>query len=397
MELFEYTDNIFNVKSMLTPAYIPDTLIARTDEIKKVAELLKPGIFGSYPHNAFIYGSTGTGKTVVIRYVMQKFLDKLSDKNICNVCPIYLSVRGWAASQVMSSIIRALNPGKMIPERGISIPTYFRMLWNSMNEQKISIILIFDEVDMMKSPEILYDLSRAMEDHKIEAPLYVNIIGLTNDSDFASGLNARISSSLRDQPIFFPPYNAHQLEEILEGRRDAYMEGVLDECVIKLCAAYSAQDNGDARKAIELFRYAGETAERMGSEKVTEEHVKIGRGILEADTLTEVIYTLPINMKQVLEAIYYECTNSPNGIAKTGDIYHTYIKLCEQNANTPVRESRLSQIISELSLQRIIITKLINKGRGGGRTRKISLNASPTKYAKALNIEVESTKQFISK
>jgi len=55
----------------------------------------------------------------------------------------------------------------------------------------------------------------------------------------------------------FPAYDANQLGDILNRRRDAYHDGVLSDDVIPLCSAFSAQEHGDARRAIDLFRLAG--------------------------------------------------------------------------------------------------------------------------------------------
>ena len=51
-------------------------------------------------------------------------------------------------------------------------------------------------------------------------------------------------------------------------------DDVLSGDVIPLTAAIAAQEHGDARKAIEILRYAGELAERENVEMVTEEHVR---------------------------------------------------------------------------------------------------------------------------
>lgn len=54
----------------------------------------------------------------------------------------------------------------------------------------------------------------------------------------------------------------------LEGLR------MVTTCLIPLAAAFAAQTHGDARKAIDLVRVAGELAEREGDGRVREEHVR---------------------------------------------------------------------------------------------------------------------------
>jgi len=70
-------------------------------------------------------------------------------------------------------------------------------------------------------------------------------------------IDGRAESSFNPQDVVFPDYDANQLQSILERRRDAYQDDVLEDGIIPLSAAFAAQDHGDARKAIDLFRKAG--------------------------------------------------------------------------------------------------------------------------------------------
>jgi cell division control protein 6 len=80
----------------------------------------------------------------------------------------------------------------------------------------------------------------------------------------------------------------NQRQSILERRRDAYQDDVLEDGIIPLSAAFAAQDHGDARKAIDLFRKAGEIADRGGEDTVREEHIRDAQKEAERDrTLTQ--------------------------------------------------------------------------------------------------------------
>jgi cell division control protein 6 len=87
-------------------------------------------------------------------------------------------------------------------------------------------------------------------------------------------LDPRVKSSLGEEELVFPPYNALQLQDILKERAEsAFKEGTLQEGVIAKCAAYAAREHGDARRALDLLRVAGELAERESSKKITLEHI----------------------------------------------------------------------------------------------------------------------------
>jgi len=101
-------------------------------------------------------------------------------------------------------------------------------------------------------------------------------------------LDGRAESSFNPQDIVFPDYDADQLQSILERRRDAYQDDVLENGIIPLSSAFAAQDHGDARKAIDLFRKAGEIADRQGTDTVREAHVRDAQKEAERDrTLTQ--------------------------------------------------------------------------------------------------------------
>jgi len=73
--------------------------------------------------------------------------------------------------------------------------------------------------------------------------------------------------------------------------------------VIPLCAAYAAQEHGDARRALDLLRVSGEIAERIKSSKVLEAHVKQAQEKIEIDRIVEVVRTLPSQSKLVLLSV----------------------------------------------------------------------------------------------
>src|SRR5512137_2313476 len=146
------------------------------------------------------------------------------------------------------------------------------------------IVIVLDEIDKLvkkSGDETLYNLTRINSDLRVAK---VAIIGISNDLRFTDFLDPRVLSSLSEEELVFPPYNAPQLCDILQQRgEDAFMEKVLDPPVIPLCAALAAQEHGDARRALDLLRVSGELAERERSVQVTEDHVRMAREKIEQD------------------------------------------------------------------------------------------------------------------
>jgi cell division control protein 6 len=117
-------------------------------------------------------------------------------------------------------------------------------------------------------------------------------------------LDPRVKSSLSEEKMVFPPYNAEQLRDILEQRSKlAFDDGILEGSVIPLCAALAAQEHGDARRALDLLRVAAEIAERNHMPVVTESDVIKAKNKIELDCVTEAIRTLPVQSKLVLMGV----------------------------------------------------------------------------------------------
>ena len=65
-----------------------------------------------------------------------------------------------------------------------------------------------------------------------------------------------------------------------------------NRCTRPLCAALAAQEHGDARRAIDLLRVAGEIAEIESKPKIEEIDVRRALERIEIDRVIEVIKTL---------------------------------------------------------------------------------------------------------
>jgi cell division control protein 6 len=229
--------------------------------------------------------------------------------------------------------------------------------------------------------DILYNLSRINGDLK---KAKVSIIGISNDLTFTDYLDPRVKSSLGEEEIIFPPYNADQLRDILEQRsKMAFKDNTLEQAVIPLCAAFAAQEHGDARKALDLLRVSAELAERLRGTVVREEHVRKAREKIEIDRITEVVRTLPTQSKLVLYSIVLLDRGTPGKELNTGDVYNVYRRLCRMIDADVLTQRRVTDLISELDMLGIVNATVVSKGRYG-RTKEISLSVPPESTSKVL-------------
>lgn len=375
-------------KKILQSSYIPENLPHRMDKIKEIVEIIAPSLNRDKPSNILIFGKTGTGKTAVINFVGKEL--KKADEEQQNCSFIYVNCEVVDTTygilyNISNQIIT--DPSKRIPFTGWSLDKILAEITNYIDKQDKVFIIVLDEIDrsfQKNGDDIFYYLTTINE---VLQNSKVSIIGITNNANFTELLGQRVKSRLGEEKIIFPPYNVEQLQDILYARaKDAFDEGVLDDDVIPYCAALSAQEMGDARRALDLLRMAADFAERNGDNKVTGAHVRYAKNKIELDAVSEVVKTLTIQSKIVLMSII---RNTDDGMTTmtTGDVYATYKFICETIGQSVLTQRRIAGLISELDMLGIIHARVKSFGRAG-RTKEIELSTPKEIISMVKNDEI---------
>ncbi|MEM2142055.1 MAG: ORC1-type DNA replication protein [Candidatus Thorarchaeota archaeon] len=383
---------IFRNRNALRPTFVPDTLPFREEQMARIASILGPALRGAPPSNILCYGKTGTGKTVVARYVLNVLVEKAKESGVKAPIAAYVNCRivgtNYRVLKRLCDQIDATMPdGTEVPFTGLPTDEIRDLLKNKLDEESNILTVVLDEVDSLlkrdasQGNDILYGLTRMngeLENSRI------SIIGISNDLKFKEMLDPRVLSSLGEEEIIFPPYNAVELKGILEQRvKMAFNPGsIADEGVINLVGALAAQEHGDARRALDLLRTAGELAERRGEDKVTQDHVREAQKILERDSVSEAVKTLPMQSKAVLLAVYAPVGRGHSDIM-TGECFNVYTDIARSLSIDTLTQRRVSDLISELDMLGLINTTVISKGRYG-RTKKIRLAVSKSQIGAIL-------------
>jgi cell division control protein 6 len=411
---------IFENKEVLRPSYTPRKLPHREEQINNMATILVTALRGDTPSNILIYGKTGTGKTASAKFVSDE-LESTSEKYEvpceveyinCEVTDTQYRVLAQLANKFIEknresideelADLEELRDGDgdfaessydspeavedrieeledtrerfdEVPMTGWPTDRVYNSFFDAVDYRERVVVIMLDEIDKLvekSGDDTLYNLSRMNSELENSR---VSIMGISNDLKFTDFLDPRVKSSLGEEEIVFPPYDANQLRDILEHRaEEAFEPEALSDDVIPLCAAFAAQEHGDARRALDLLRTAGELAERDQTDGVEEAHVRKAQEKIELDRVVEVVRTLPQQSKLVLFAIILLEKHGVHNI-NTGEVYNIYKRLCEEIDADVLTQRRVTDLISELDMLGIVNAVVVSKGRYG-RTKEISLS-----------------------
>ncbi|MFC7228810.1 AAA family ATPase [Salinirubellus salinus] len=416
---------IFEKKEVLRPAYTPNKLPHREEQINNMATILVTALRGDTPSNILIYGKTGTGKTASAKFVSEelestsqkyevpceveyincevtdtqyrvlaqlanKFIEKnenVIEAKLEEVRDLHEAVdeRGPAAledteydtlealTDRIDELETELAEMEPVPMTGWPTDRVYSTFFDAVDYHERVVVIMLDEIDKLvekSGDDTLYNLSRMNSELENSR---VSIIGISNDLKFTDFLDPRVKSSLGEEEIVFPPYDATQLRDILQQRANvAFKQETLTDDVIPLCAAFAAQEHGDARRALDLLRTAGELAERDRTDIVNEKHVRKAQDKIELDRVVEVVRTLPTQSKLVLYATILLEKNGVHSI-NTGEVFNIYKRLCGEVDADVLTQRRVTDLISELDMLGIVNAVVVSKGRYG-RTKEISLS-----------------------
>jgi cell division control protein 6 len=387
-------DNIFEkaatVKALvknrrtLTIDYVPEKLPFRDEETKTIAQALSVVLREARPSNLLLFGKPGTGKTAVVKNVIERLRKKAKELEIEVIVPFINTKTANTAYKVLYEIAEDMGINKVekklqVHFTGLSMGEATDRILDFIQKKKFHVILVMDEIDSLvdkNGDDILYNFTRANE--RISEGGFISLIGISNSLTFKDKLDPRVRSSLSEEEMVFNPYTIEQLQRILLDRSKlAFNDDTISDAVINLCAAMAGKENGDARRAIDLLRVAAEIAERERAIKVEEKHIRLAQEKIERDTNYEVLKNSTTHTKLVIVAII----KSKNG--NTGEVYEIYSSLCTHSEQEPLTQRRITQIISELDQLGLITSNVVSQGRYG-RSQRIKITIPTLTIKEAL-------------
>ncbi len=384
--------SVFINRDLVEPDTIIDEerIVGRDDQLESVVSFLRPTLQGNRPPNMLLYGPAGTGKSLIIGAVTQQIIELYQSKGerfgVVDVNCQPINTLDQAVYELVQTVATDVDARVGVPETGVSTKCKYRRLYELINEHYDSVIFILDEIDLLVGrrandepaySKLLYQLSRASNTNDIEGR--VSVAALTNDPKFMEDIDGRAESSFNPRDVYFPDYDATQLREILENRRDAFRRDALEDDVIPLVAAFAAQSHGDARKAIDLFRGAGDLADDRRDGRVTEDHVRESQEEIDKDRSLKLVEGLTTQKKISLYATaVVACHSNRSRSSVPSPVgFKVYQWVTDQlDADQMTRETYV-KYVKELSTYGLISTSRKSRGRGGGMYMEFTFTGDP--------------------
>jgi cell division control protein 6 len=334
---FDEQNRLIRDRSLLDPTHVveEDRIVGRDEQLQEVTKMLRVALGDNKPPNLFLYGPSGTGKSLITKAVCHNI------RRICDTRDIRfgtievncqdLDTLGVAVYELTKRAAEEADVNVEVPKHGVATKEKWDELYRIVNGNFDSAVFVLDELDMLVGrrdkkeaafSRLLYQLSRAGANDDLTA--HISVVAISNDTKMMESVGSRALSSFTPEDVHFNDYDANQLQAILRRRQDAFYNGVLDGDVIPLASAFAAQTHGDARKAIDLMRVAGELAERESDDRICETHVREAQDKVEKNRVLEVVRGISTQKKLCLFATAAVAARTDNTTARSTTGYRVY-------------------------------------------------------------------------
>ncbi len=282
----------------LSESFVPDHILHREGQVKEIARSLAPALQNRGINNIFVIGSTGVGKTLVLKWILDEQFKGNSVYINCWYCR--------TTHKILEEILLQLGIPALVKE-----PTE-ELIKKLQKYVKRKFIVCLDEVDQLKEPEILYTLARKE----------IGIILISNHSFMSWDLDSRVKSSLLLKEIEFKPYSHQELFSILKDRIGfAFRPESIGDDLVRTVSVIA---NGDARVGLLTLRSAARTAQEKGLSQITIEEVR--QAIKGAKRLRLSYLLKKLNQHQ---RVIYEILKKKTRMA-SGKLYEEYSKVVSE-------------------------------------------------------------------
>ncbi|WP_049981523.1 ORC1-type DNA replication protein [Halolamina rubra] len=360
--MLSWDESVFRDESVFEVDYVPETFKHRESQLESLKYALRPAVRGSRPLNTVIRGPPGTGKTTAVQKLFGELsVEAPSVRTVRVNCQVD-STRYAVFSRLFQSVFD-YEP----PSSGVSFKKLFEQVSDRLVEEDEVLIVALDDVNYLfyenEASDTMYSLLRAHETH---AGARIGVVVVSSDLSLSvmDELDSRVQSVFRPEDIYFPPYDAPEIVDILRERVErGFHDGVLSAPELDRVAELTAE-SGDLRVGIDLLRRAGLNAEMRGSRTISEEDIEDAYERSKYVHLARSLRELSDSERALVRVV------AEHGGEQAGDVYEAF------HEQTDLGYTRYSEIVKKLEQLGVLETEYADV-EGRGRSRSLSLAYEP--------------------
>ena len=372
--------SVFKDQRTLSFDYVPQKLVHREAQMKRLITLYRPVVESNLSQNAVLIGSVGTGKTATAKRFCMDLKD-YAEKQQKAIDWVLVNCRQRnSESSAVLHIVNHFQPN--FPDRGFSITEMLRILRKDLEKRKVHLVIVLDEADMLlkkAGPDIIYKLTRFGEEG-VESKELVSLILISQKNVFDMLDAASTSTFKRTNLIEFGKYTLEELRDIVSQRAAlALKEDAIDQDAIDIIAEVSSEW-GDARFAIEILEKAGMLSDEEGAGLINVEHVRAAKAEAYSSITESKLKGLDRHQKLTLLAIAK--ASKGKAYITTGEAESAYKVACEEFGEKPRAHTAFWGLLKDLDMLGVVSAKKSGPGISG-KTTVITLLDIPAKVLDA--------------
>ena len=377
--------SVFKQASSLDMSYVPDKLYCRDETIKTLIfnfrrileEEVQPSI------NCLILGKGGIGKTCTARFFGKNFKSIALEKDINLFIEYYNCINFRSKSKIVRELLAKHTHGS---GRGFSDDEALKLILKQLIREKSYMLLVIDEVHLLRPDEILALLDIAETYGHQNAKL--SIILISRNKDWMRIETERILSRLNEK-IMLKPYNCEESKQILEYRSElAFKEYVIDDDILNMISQIVA-DHQDMRHGIEILRKSGLYADKEGLDRINADIIREASNDVYPTFRAEIVDQLNDQELLALLGIARSLINKDEPFTLVDEAFEEYQIISETYSIEPHVKMSFRKYIRTLNQLKIIASKTVRiEEAERGRHLEITLLDIPAGKLEEFLIEI---------
>ncbi|WP_371504222.1 Cdc6/Cdc18 family protein [Nitrosopumilus adriaticus] len=365
-------NSIFSNKSFLDSLMVPNSIVGRESESKKLVDYLLSYEKGLVVPLVSIYGRSGSGKSTIVKFVCENL-----DLDFC-----YVNFRkAKTVFGCINLILSEMGHPNLKNAQGINSAFLIleRLIKETLEKSGNSLfVLCLDEFDTLfydkrgKPSDFVYKLVVLVE--KLRAlKKHMCIVTISNKVLSEFNLDDRVISRIGASEIYFDSYSQSDVLKIIRNRAKKSFLKKIDDDVLQHCANISSEEHGDARRAIDLLRTSGEIA-GIENKKISKRHIDEAVSQLQKNQITTIISGGSYHFRLACAALSRLTYVNDEGWHSTSDLFKQYQQIISSDTRQ-ISYRRFSEMLVELVNSGIAVSKTESRGRHGyGSQFKLSVD-----------------------